>query len=60
VKTMNRTNQKKPRRSAMQQGSRFKPCDQWHCYGHALLLARPDATSVDFARSTATYGKRGR
>jgi hypothetical protein len=38
VKTMNRTNQKNPRRSAMQQGSRFKPCDQWHCYGHALML----------------------
>ena len=32
VKTMKRTNQKNPRRSAMQQGSRFKPCDQWH-YG---------------------------
>jgi hypothetical protein len=41
VKTTNRTNQKNPRRSAMQQGSRFKPCDQWHCYGHALLFARP-------------------
>ena len=38
VKTMNRTNQKNPRRSAMQQGSRFKPCDQWHCYGGAALL----------------------
>ncbi len=22
----------------MQQGSRFKPCDQWHCYRHAPLL----------------------
>ena len=44
VKTMNRTNQKNPRRSAMQQGSRFKPCDQWHCYGHALLFARADST----------------
>jgi hypothetical protein len=43
VKTMNRTNQKNPRRSAMQQGSRFKPCDQWH-YGHASLFARADAT----------------
>jgi hypothetical protein len=35
---MNRTNQKNPRRSAMQQGSRFKPCEQWHCYGYASLL----------------------
>jgi hypothetical protein len=44
VKTMNRTNQKHPRRSAMQQGSCLKPCDQWHCYGHAPLFAREDAT----------------
>jgi hypothetical protein len=29
----------------MQQGSRFKPCDQWHCAtGTALLFARADAT----------------
>ena len=35
---MNRTNQKNPRRSAMQQGSCFKPCEQWHCYGYASLL----------------------
>ena len=44
VKTMNRTNQKNPRRSAMQQSSRSKLCDQWHRYGHALLLAPADAT----------------
>ena len=38
VKTMNRMNQKNPRRSAMQHGSRFEPCDQRYCYEHALTL----------------------
>jgi len=47
VRTMKRTNQKNPRRSAMRQRSRFKPCDQSHCYGHPLFL---HALTLSFIR----------